>query len=247
MGINELWGLVEKAKEIRSLADFAVTQGVEGPYGLHGLRMGLDISMWFRQAQLPFIMRSAQVGENAALAVIFHRLLRLFGLPIIVIVVFDGPDRPKFKRSKRVITKDHFLTVGTKALAEAFGFHTHQAPGEAEAELALMNAHNYIDAVMTDNSDTLVFGAHTIICNPRIKEDGEKITMYTSDAIVRAHPALTCGSLFLIALLCGGDYSKGLHGCGVVVRTREGASTDSGRTPRRPRLVRAGDQGAKGM
>jgi hypothetical protein len=38
-----------------------------------------------------------------------------------------------------------------------------QAPGEAEAELAQLNRQGYIDAVLTDDSDALVFGASFII------------------------------------------------------------------------------------
>ena len=38
-----------------------------------------------------------------------------------------------------------------------------QAPGEAEAELAYLNRIGFIDAVVTDDVDTLLFGASTII------------------------------------------------------------------------------------
>lgn len=38
-----------------------------------------------------------------------------------------------------------------------------QAAGEAEAQLALMNGAGIIDAVMTDDSDTFVFGAQTVL------------------------------------------------------------------------------------
>lgn len=39
----------------------------------------------------------------------------------------------------------------------------YQAPSEAEAELAAMNVHGVIDAVMTEDSDILIFGAPCII------------------------------------------------------------------------------------
>jgi holliday junction resolvase YEN1 len=38
-----------------------------------------------------------------------------------------------------------------------------QAPGEAEAELAKLNAQGHLDAIVTDDSDALVFGAKHII------------------------------------------------------------------------------------
>jgi holliday junction resolvase YEN1 len=38
-----------------------------------------------------------------------------------------------------------------------------QAPGEAEAELAYLNCIGVIDAVMSDDVDTFLFGARTVI------------------------------------------------------------------------------------
>jgi len=38
-----------------------------------------------------------------------------------------------------------------------------QAPGEAEAELASLNALGLVDAIMTDDCDAFIFGARTLI------------------------------------------------------------------------------------
>ena len=38
-----------------------------------------------------------------------------------------------------------------------------QAIGEAEAELAYLNTQGFIDAIMTDDVDTLIFGARVVI------------------------------------------------------------------------------------
>ena len=38
-----------------------------------------------------------------------------------------------------------------------------QAPGEAEAELAYLNRHGFIDAIVTNDSDALVFGAKCVL------------------------------------------------------------------------------------
>jgi holliday junction resolvase YEN1 len=40
---------------------------------------------------------------------------------------------------------------------------TGQAPGEAEAELAYMNRHSIIHAIMSDDVDTFLFGAFRVI------------------------------------------------------------------------------------
>ena len=39
-----------------------------------------------------------------------------------------------------------------------------QAPGEAEAELATLNQRGIIDAVLTTDIDSVVFGATCVIC-----------------------------------------------------------------------------------
>lgn len=41
--------------------------------------------------------------------------------------------------------------------------HYIKAPGEAEAQLAWMSNNDMIDAVLTNDSDTLVFGAKIVI------------------------------------------------------------------------------------
>jgi len=38
-----------------------------------------------------------------------------------------------------------------------------QAPGEAEAELASLNAQGLVNAIMTDDCDAFIFGARTLI------------------------------------------------------------------------------------
>jgi Holliday junction resolvase YEN1 len=45
-----------------------------------------------------------------------------------------------------------------------------QAPGEAEAELAVMNRQGKIDAVMSDDVDALLFGATCLLrkCLPPV-------------------------------------------------------------------------------
>lgn len=71
---------------------------------------------------------------------------------IAVLFVLDGPERPRFKRGKHVQggaqNGEHELCD----FIEAFGFEWRRAPGEAEAELAYLNALGKLDAVMTVSS-----------------------------------------------------------------------------------------------
>ena len=93
-------------------------------------RLAIDISIWLFQIQ------SGKGGSNPALRTFYYRLLRLLSLNIHPLFVFDGPNKPLFKRNKkvggpgvRVASVPEFLA---KQLLKQFGFPWHVAPGEAE-------------------------------------------------------------------------------------------------------------------
>jgi Holliday junction resolvase YEN1 len=44
---------------------------------------------------------------NPELRTLFHRIIRLVKLGALVLIVFDGPHRPKVKRGNRVVGRDH--------------------------------------------------------------------------------------------------------------------------------------------
>lgn len=95
---------------------------------------------------------------------LFFRCCKLLRSPFLPVFVFDGPLRPKFKRNKQIRAgSENKLTEGMKQIIRAFGFDFWMAPGEAEAELAWLNKAGYIDAILSDDSDTFVFGAKMMI------------------------------------------------------------------------------------
>ncbi|THU92313.1 PIN domain-like protein, partial [Dendrothele bispora CBS 962.96] len=153
------------------------------------------------------------------LANVFYKLSFFLSLPLVLVFVFDGPLRPGKKRSKRVGAAAHWMTQPFKELVLAFGYHTHQAPGEAEAELARMSTTGFIDAVLTDDSDALLFGARLVIRRwvyfPHIRRDPDSIATYYTDNFAQdPDKPIMHGGMLLFAILQGGDYSKGLHRCG---------------------------------
>lgn len=113
----------------------------------------------------------------------FYKLCFLIRYPATWIFVFDGQLKVQIKRDTHVIPKNPQWAGPCKRLLEIFGFMIHevsvmirvlscwplitglmhQAPGEAEAELAKLNAVGLVDAVFTSDSDALVFGARCVI------------------------------------------------------------------------------------
>ncbi|RDX57528.1 hypothetical protein OH76DRAFT_1395354 [Lentinus brumalis] len=219
MGVNGLWKLVEKASGTRSLRTLALREGFEGARPERLYTVGIDASLWMQTIMHALSDGGGrgrpQTGENPELKGLFYRFATLAERPVHAVVVFDGPLRPHLKRSKRVVTTPPWMTEGFQELVQAFGFAWLEAAGEAEAELARMNQLNIIDAVLSDDSDTLVFGARVILRNPSFKRTGkDDITFYRADDI-RQKLKLSQADMVLIALLVGCDYDQaGLRGCG---------------------------------
>ncbi|KAG2358110.1 hypothetical protein BDR07DRAFT_1489870 [Suillus spraguei] len=106
-----------------------------------------------------------------------------------------------------------WLTEPFKCFAQTLGFAVYDAAGEAEAELAALSCNGVIDAVITEDSDALVFGASRVFRSDPCCPDN--IIIYSTDNIQKHREVmLSDGGLLLMALLCGGDYHDGLPGCG---------------------------------
>ncbi|KAF8958708.1 PIN domain-like protein, partial [Flammula alnicola] len=162
------------------------------------------------------------------LRIFFFKLCKfLREAPVMMIFVFDGPNRPSFKHGRQIDTKTVLEWSNIcKTIIEAFGFHWNQvvsqsmAPGEAEAELAIMSYYNAIDAVLTSDSDCLVFGAQCVLRRYAPKPQSDRYLLYSIDAIKNmAEVLLSRGGLLLVALLSKGDYSDGFPGCGIRIAT----------------------------
>ncbi|KAI0692538.1 hypothetical protein C8T65DRAFT_762091, partial [Cerioporus squamosus] len=226
MGVTGLWEVINKTGKSRSIANLAVTQGFEeNRNGTRTLRLGVDASIWLHHASYSAGPKDQDRGAHPELRTLFWRLAKLAQLPVSVLFVFDGRQRPKVKRgSKMGKSGTHGLARGFRELINLFGMDAREALGEAEAELAYLNRTGAIDAIITDDVDTLVFGARMILKNSSINLTGNKANpatdangkpskyhanVYTAEELA-CHPEvrLTRGGLVMFALVAGGDYGK---------------------------------------
>lgn len=215
MGVNGLWELLEPAATEVSITALALADRYHGAAPHVPYVIGVDASGWFEQCQQQTWYRAnPRSGQNPPLRSFIFRLARLARLPVHIVFCYDGSGRPSVKRGKQVVMSPHWMTRSTQRVLDAFGIPWFTAPGEAEAQLALMNKEGVIDAIMTDDSDSFVFGACTVLRSSSWTAN-DLITMYTSDAI-KEHVAseLHDEAFTVVALCCGGDYDKGLHRCG---------------------------------
>ncbi|KAF4982125.1 hypothetical protein FZEAL_2185 [Fusarium zealandicum] len=191
-------------------------------------RIAIDIAIWQFQSQ------AAQGGTNPAIRTLFYRLVRLLAAPIEPIFVFDGPHKPKIKRNKRSGRGDSLSNAQAKQLIRLFGLATHDAPGEAEAECALLQRHGIVDAVMSEDVDTLMFGCTKLVrqWTPQSKRQTAPthVSLYDTKEMTLVDQGLDREGMVLVALMSGGDYDPdGIVGCGIKVAV-EAAKAGYGKT-----------------
>ncbi|KAI0190335.1 hypothetical protein F4808DRAFT_444631 [Astrocystis sublimbata] len=211
MGIKGIYKEIGPGKRI-SLTKLAVQRLEESG---RPLRIAIDISIWQFQVQ------AARGGSNPAIRTLFYRLLRLLSLAIQPIFVFDGPNKPVFKRNKRCGRGDGVATAMAKRLIRLFGFIIHDAPGEAEAECALLQQNGIVDAVLSEDVDTIMFGCTRTLRN--WTSEGTKgsktpthVSMYDTQDLAQGASGLDREGMVLVALVSGGDYlPEGIPGAGV--------------------------------
>ncbi|KAH7173736.1 uncharacterized protein B0J16DRAFT_311791 [Fusarium flagelliforme] len=184
----------------------------------HGrpLRIAIDVAIWQFQNQ------AAQGGTNPEIRTLFYRLVRLLACPVEPIFVFDGPYKPAIKRNKQSSRGSSFANAQAKRLVRLFGCTIHDAPGEAEAECALLQQHGIVDMVLTEDVDALMFGCTKVLrkWSPESKRATEPthVSLLDAEKLKLGSQGLDREGMVLVALMSGGDYSPdGLPGCGVKV------------------------------
>ncbi|CAL5867458.1 uncharacterized protein PFLUO_LOCUS1677 [Penicillium psychrofluorescens] len=182
------------------------------------IRVAVDISIWLFQVQ------AGRGGKNPELRTLFYRLLKFLSLPIHPLFVYDGSHKPPFKRGKAVSARSYGnapIIRRSKDLIERFKFPWHEAPGEAEAECARLQRAGIVDAVMSNDVDTLMFGSSLTIMNFS-KENGSGTSASTHVTCYgmgkEGYPSnvpLDRAGMILFAMLSGGDYlPSGVPKCG---------------------------------
>ncbi|KLO13155.1 PIN domain-like protein [Schizopora paradoxa] len=217
MGLPGLWKVLEPVTHKKSLKDIAASHIYSND---QLLAIGVDASSWCYKCQYATQGRGRGwcARENPALLMVFHKMLKLSSLPVSVVFVQDGPERLPVKRGIQVRLTPHSLINGMKNFAQALGFQWVHAPGEAEAELGQMSRNGRIDAVMTEDSDAFRLGAKVVFRKGGVLDDSLVVREVTYSDLVDGLPgtqSLTIENLLLLAVLKGGDYDKGLPGCGL--------------------------------
>ncbi|EKD13979.1 hypothetical protein MBM_07656 [Drepanopeziza brunnea f. sp. 'multigermtubi' MB_m1] len=214
MGIPGIYEEIGRGERV-CLSKLAIEKLVETG---RPLRLAIDISIW------QFQIQSGQGGSNPAIRTLYYRLIRLLSLSIQPLFVFDGPQRPQLKRNKRVGRGGASASdMAAKQLLKLFGFPCHNAPGEAEAECALLQRKGIVDAVLSEDVDTLMFGSGITLRDwssegARGSKAPTHVSLFDAKKTKEGSSGLDREGMILVALLSGGDYNTdGLPGIGIKV------------------------------
>jgi len=122
--------------------------------------------------------------------------------------------RPSFTKNDN-ITFFHSCFDKLRTLLDIFGVPYVQAPQEAEAQCAFFEYNGLVDGVITEDSDTLLFGGHNIFRNLFNKGFKEDCQFYSMKNISSAL-GLDREKLIMLAFTLGCDYCIGIKGVGIV-------------------------------
>ncbi|KAF4621807.1 hypothetical protein D9613_012189 [Agrocybe pediades] len=218
MGITGLWEIVNCNPPLKRVSREleAVGQGQS-----YFPRWGVDMSILMAECTgATFAAGVNGQFEGGALRLLFNRLCQLASLLVTLVFVYDGAGRPSIKNEHSVVDSPLWWVNHSKVLVQAFGYHVHEAPGEAEAELAMLNQLGMIDAVVTNNdSDAILFGAIVIYKSiPRDQREYDNQVLKYDAGDAEDEIGFSKGTALLIALMAGGDYDRrGIYGCGFMV------------------------------
>ncbi|KAI3615313.1 hypothetical protein WG66_003510 [Moniliophthora roreri] len=173
------------------------------------MRIGVDASIWFYAIMVALrkLALNAQRGPNPKLTTMLYKFCHLLSLPFSLVISIDGPQRAPFKHGKKVLNPPYWLLDSFCCLTEIFKHKIHQAPGDAEAELAVLNQCGLIDAVLMEDSDAFVYSALTVIQSYALWNP-DTIAVYCLQDIMYnlVFPIMPSG-LLMLATLGGSDQS----------------------------------------
>ena len=124
-------------------------------------------------------------------------------------------ERDKHEKSSIRITRKHISDLET--LFSKAGVSYIHAPGEAEAYAAELCRINYVDAVMSEDMDTLVYECPVLIraCIDKSNKKKNMVTKFTFDKI-KEDMDMDIHKFIDLCILCGCDYCSTIPKIGTI-------------------------------
>ncbi|KAK4048061.1 hypothetical protein OIO90_005962 [Microbotryomycetes sp. JL221] len=184
MGVAKLWQAFDEANAVdHSTLMHLVEKYFHINKQHRGFRLGVDAEGWL--VHVNGMKMTHQKGHNAHIRTFMLKVFNLLSRGVLPVLVFDGPGKPSWKGDPHVPAFNHLkpqpttkrgsgtiLTNQVKQLLDLLAVPWFCAKGDAEADLAAMNQRGDIDAVLTDDVDSMLFGANMVLRHNSIALSG---------------------------------------------------------------------------
>nr|XP_008196114.1 PREDICTED: flap endonuclease GEN isoform X2 [Tribolium castaneum] len=220
MGIKDLWTLLAPFGERKPL------------YELQGKTVAIDLSCWVCESQ-NVTEYTVQPRIN-----LYFRTCYLLLMDVNVVFVLEG--RAPELKYKTIAARNALQFKGAKPkngaktkdrsrfnhtlkrceeMLSLLGLACVTGEGEAEALCAQLNETGLVDGIISQDSDCFAYGARVVYRNFSISQQGNQAAKGGSVDVYDisvANERLNFGrnKIIALALLCGSDYSDGVHGIG---------------------------------
>jgi len=223
MGVKDLWTIASPCEERISL------------HQLRGQTLAIDLAGWIVQNQTVAGLNHRVTRPH--LRNLIFRTQTLLGLDILPVFVLDGqapkiksatvasrnaqtwgprghqssqPSGAQIQQSPKVQKRRQFSGVLKECgrLLESLGVPVVTAPGEAEAFCAALDRCGVVDGVVSDDSDSLCYGAKIVYRNFSTDPKNFSVSKYCAKRL-RKEVGLSRERIVVMALLLGCDYTPG--------------------------------------
>lgn len=120
--------------------------------------LAIDLSAWLVEADKSEALKA--VHAHPHLFIVFSRAVALLRLKCRLIGVLEGAAHPNKKSQSRKALDEKGASA--RLLLQALGIPVVEAPGEAEATAAALNAVGLADGVISEDGDALLYGATAV-------------------------------------------------------------------------------------
>lgn len=132
-----------------------------------------------------------------------------------------GDEAEAYKQARSSTRVDDFIVKSSQELLSLLGIPFVQAPGEGEAQAAFMAERGDVRYVISQDYDTLLFGAPTLVRNLTVsgkrKIRGRTVTIVPERIVLNdllKGLSLTREDLIKVGILVGTDFNTGVDGVG---------------------------------
>ncbi|KAI1438972.1 PIN domain-like protein [Xylaria sp. CBS 124048] len=184
------------------------------------LRIAVDqASWWYRDITVDeeAEWKAKSPGSHPREERIMERILYLLRMNIQLLFIFDGVKKPTKSRPAEYKYSESNIRF-LKELLHQLNVPRHDAPGDAIAECVRLQELGIVDAIWTDNTDALMFGATPTLVDFNNESEGDHfghsntVVVVSGTYYIRDRADLTREWFLMYATLVGCSYADGLKG-----------------------------------